>query len=66
MFKKYRILRGFTQEKLSEITKIDNRNLQRIENNEHLPSILTFAKLVLALNISGDDVIKYLKNISKQ
>jgi len=65
MFKKYRILRGYTQEQLSELTKIDNRNIQRIENEEHMPNMISFAKLVTALEISPEDIMKYLKKISE-
>lgn len=64
MFKKYRILRGYTQEKLSELTNIDNRNIQRIENEEHMPNIISFAKLVTVLEISPEDIMDYLKKIS--
>ncbi len=65
MFKEYRIKRGYTQEKLAELTDIDPRNIQRIENENHLPNIISFAKLVLVLEISDEDIIKYLKKISK-
>lgn len=64
MFKKYRLMRGYTQEKLSELTDIDTRNIQRIENGEHLPNIASFAKLVIALEISIEDLMEYLKEIS--
>lgn len=64
MFKKYRLMRGYTQEKLSELTDIDTRNIQRIENGEHLPNIASFAKLVIALKISTEDLMEYLKEIS--
>ena len=57
-------MRGYTQEKLSELTDIDTRNIQRIENGEHLPNIASFAKLVIALEISIEDLMEYLKEIS--
>ncbi len=66
MFKEYRLLRGYTQEKLAELTNIDTRNIQRIENENHLPNIVSFAKLVLVLQISNEDIIKYLKAVSKE
>ncbi len=66
MFKEYRLLRGYTQEKLAELTNIDTRNIQRIENENHLPNIVSFAKLVFALQISNEDIIKYLKAVSKE
>lgn len=57
-------MRGYTQEKLSELSDIDTRNIQRIENGEHLPNVVSFAKLVLALEISTEDIMEYLKEIS--
>ena len=66
MFKEYRLLCGYTQEKLAELTNIDTRNIQRIENENHLPNIVSFAKLVLVLQISNEDIIKYLKAVSKE
>ncbi len=64
LFRKYRELRGYTQEKLSEITGIDNRTIQRIENEEHLPNIVTFSKLIFALDISREDILDYLESLS--
>jgi len=65
MFKEYRIKRKITQEKLADLTNLDTRTIQRIENNERTPSIESFSKLVKALDISEEDVIKYIKEFTR-
>lgn len=60
MFKKYRLLRKLTQEKLADKTDLDTRTIQRIENNEKTPSMETFAKMVKVLDIPNDEVIEYI------
>lgn len=65
MFKKYRIKRKLTQEQLADLTNLDTRTIQRVENNERIPSIETFAKLVKALDIEDEDVIKYISTFTK-
>ena len=65
MFKEYRIKRKITQEKLADLTNLDTRTIQRIENNERTPSIESFSKLVKALDISEEDVIKYIKSFTR-
>ena len=60
MFKKYRKLRKLTQEQLAELVQVDTRTIQRIENEETLPSIETFKRLIKVLNIDKKDVLNYL------
>ena len=61
IFKEYRLLRNFTQEKLAELTNLDTRTIQRIENEQRKPSIETFRKLIKILNIADKDILDYLK-----
>lgn len=61
MFKKYREAKGLTQEKLSELVDIDIRTYQKIEADETVPLVNTFAKISLALNLDDKDIIKELK-----
>lgn len=61
MFKKYRKLRKYTQEQLAELTELDPRTIQRIENEETTPSLDTFRKIVKILQINDEDIIKYIK-----
>lgn len=61
MFKEYRKMRGYTQEKLAELTNLDPRTVQRIENGTTTPTLETFRKFVKVLAISDKDIIKYIK-----
>lgn len=61
MFKKYRLLRGYTQEKLAELTQVDIRTIQRIETNNTIPTLETLRKLIEVLNIDDNDILLYLK-----
>lgn len=65
MFKEYRIKKKLTQEKLADLTNLDTRTIQRIENNERTPSIESFSKIVKVLEISDDDILKYIRDHSK-
>ncbi len=62
MFKKYRKLKKYTQEQLAELTNLDTRTIQRIENEEVKPSMDTFKKLIKVLDIKDKDILDYLKN----
>lgn len=61
MFKKYRIKQGFTQEFEAEILGISTRHLQRIEKEKSIPSLELLKKLIKVLNISDEDIVKYMK-----
>ena len=62
MLKEYRIKQKISQEKLEEITNIDRKTIFRIENNLNIPLLDTFAKLVIALKLSDDEIVKEVKN----
>lgn len=62
MFKRYRLQKNFTQEKLADLTGLDTRTIQRIENNERKPSLESLTKLIKALDIKDKDIIKYIKD----
>ncbi len=66
MFKEYRKKLKLTQEELADKSNLNTRTVQRIENNEEIPSIETLAKLVYALNISDKDLVEYIKQFYKQ
>lgn len=61
MFKKYREARKITQMELAELVDKDIRTIQRIENEETIPTLETFKKIVIALKIPDKDIIKYIK-----
>ncbi len=62
MFKRYRELKGYTQEELAEIIEVNPRTIQRIENKETNPKIKTFRKLIKILQISDEDISYIIKH----
>lgn len=65
MFKQYRKKIKMTQEKISELANIDIRNYQKIEADEAMPLASTFAKIVFALEMPKEEIIKELEYCSK-
>ena len=61
MIKKYRKMNNLTQEKLAELLDISPRQLQRIETGKTETSLKTLKKLIKILNISDEDILKYIK-----
>lgn len=61
MFKKYREKQGFTQELTAELLGISTRHLQRIETGKNEPSLDLLKKIIKVLNISDEDIVKYMK-----
>lgn len=61
MIKQYRRANNLSQEELAEEIGISWRQLQRIESNEENTRILTFKKIVKALNISDEEIINFIK-----
>ncbi len=66
MFKEYRKLRKYSQEKLAEMMGISPRQLQRIENGESEPSLKTIKKLICILKIDDKDILQYMKNFESE
>lgn len=61
MIRKYRHISKLTQEELAEEIGISWRHLQRLEKNEENTRVLTFKKIVKALNIPDDEILKFIK-----
>lgn len=61
MIRKYRHLKKLSQEELAEEINISWRQLQRIEQNEEKTRITTFKRIIKALNIPDDEILKFLK-----
>ena len=61
MLKEYRKREKISQEKLEEITNIDRKTIFRIENNINMPLLDTFAKIVIALKLSDEEIAKEVK-----
>ena len=51
--------RGFSQEQLSEESKLSLRTIQRIEKGESIPKGDTLVKLTRALNVTPDDLLDW-------
>ena len=62
MIKKYRKLKGITQDELAEKMEMSTRQIQRLENGHNEPSLKTLKKLMDYLNIPDEVILKYLHN----
>ena len=60
MIRENRLKKKLTQEQLAEKIDISWRQLQRIEKNEEETRVTTLKKLVKALDIPNEEVLKYL------
>ena len=59
--KKYRKENNISQEELAEEIGISNRHLQRLEHNEENTRVSTFKKIVKVLDVSDDEILKFIK-----
>lgn len=66
MLKEYRQRSNMSQEKLEEITNIDRKTIFRIENDINMPLLDTFAKIVVALNLSDKEIAREVKRTIKK
>lgn len=66
MLKEYRQRNNMSQEKLEEITNIDRKTIFRIENDINMPLLDTFAKIVVALNLSDKEIAREVKRTIKK
>lgn len=64
MLKEERIEKGYTQEKLAEMTGIDPRTILRIEKETTIPKITTYAKIVIALNMTNEEIGEHIRKIA--
>lgn len=65
MLKEYRNKINMSQEKLEKLTNIDRKTIFRIENNLNMPLLDTFAKLVIALNMTDKEIAEEVKKSIK-
>ncbi len=63
MLKNERLKKGYTQEKLSEMTGIDPRTILRIEKDITIPKIDTYAKIVIALDMTNEEIGENIKKL---
>ena len=61
MLKEYRKKLKISQEKLEDLTSIDRKTIFRIENDINMPLLDTFAKIVIALKLTDEEIAKEVK-----
>lgn len=61
MIKQYRLAKKLSQEELAEEIGISWRHLQRLEYNEEKTTISTFKKIVKALDLPDNEIIKFIR-----
>lgn len=63
MLKEYRKRKNISQEELERLTNIDRKTIFRIENDLNMPLLDTFAKIVLALDLTDEEIALEVKKI---
>jgi transcriptional regulator with XRE-family HTH domain len=58
LLKKLRKESGYTQEKLSDITKIPKNTIQNYEQGKHVPNLFNIFKLAYVFDIYMEDFIE--------
>ena len=67
MLKEYRKRAKMSQERLEKITNLDRKTIFRIENDINMPYLDTFAKIVIALNLTDKEIAQEVKkSITKE
>ena len=61
MLKEYRKRKNISQEKLEQMTDIDRKTIFRIENDLNMPLLDTFAKMVIALELTDKEIAAEVK-----
>ena len=66
MIKEKRKSLGFTQEQMAEKLNISLRQYVRIDKEEDLPRRDILNKLILLLNLSDNEIGKYIRSITQK
>ena len=66
MLKEYRKRKNISQEELERMTNIDRKTIFRIENDLNVPLLDTFAKMVIALDLSNEEIALEVKKVVKK
>lgn len=66
MIKEKRISKKYTQEKMSELLGISLRQYVRIDNEEDLPRRDVLKKLISELDLTDNEIGKYIREISNK
>ena len=65
MIKEKRIEKGYTQEKMAKILGISLRQYVRIDNEEDLPRRDVLKNLIKELNLSNEEIGKYIRKMTE-
>ena len=65
MIKEKRLAKKYTQEKMSEILGISLRQYVRIDNEEDLPRRDVLKNLIIALDMTNEEIGEYIRSITK-
>ena len=57
--KELRVLNGFSQEYLADVSKLNLRTIQRIESGTTIPRGHTLSRLALALKVRPDELLEW-------
>lgn len=63
MLREYREREKITQEKLADISGIDRKTIFRIENDISIPKIDSYAKIVIALNMTNEEIGEHIRKM---
>lgn len=66
MIKEKRKLKNYTQEKMSVLLNISLRQYIRIDKEEDLPRRDVLQKLITILDLSDDEIGKYIRTITNK
>lgn len=66
MLREYRERKKITQEKLADISGIDRKTIFRIENDLVTPKISNYAKIVIALDMTNEEIGEHIRKIAIQ
>jgi len=64
MIKEKRLIKKYTQEEMSQLLGISLRQYVRIDNEEDLPRRDILKKLICELDLSDNEIGKYIRNIT--
>ena len=63
MLKKYKDKKGYSYDKIQEITNIDRQIIYRTIKNITVPKIDTFAKICIALEMTNEEIGKEVRKV---
>lgn len=66
MLKKYKEKKGYSFDKLQEITNIDRQIIYRTINDLTKPKIDTFAKICIALELTNEEIGEEVRKITNK